>query len=350
MPSTRATVHRRALSRRGGRRRVSQHSHRRKRRAFRVAELGRQCRHALDAGEAEHELISSRTTVARLIGTDPELRRGYEAVFGALPAIAVFEALPDSAMPGDHAWDRMSEVEKNLVDSVFVDACKAIAAYERQLVSIDAPFDRFARAATTGGLTEWARAGNPGFGELELEGFRLFATEMDCIACHAGPFFSDFAFHSVRVAPSGGGAPRDPGRFAGAQQVLGSPMNAAGGFSDDTDSSRAKRLAFLQNPSSNWGRFRTPSLRNVTETAPYMHAGQMQTREAVLRHYSTFEAALPPDHHDAQERLLRPLDLTDEEKRAILAFLRSLTDAQIDARLLEKPASPIRGTEAKTGL
>lgn len=300
--------------------------------------------------EARHELNSTRTTIARRIGTHPDLRKGYEAVFGELPSSDLFAALPERAMPGMETWDELSPDLRELVDSVFVNVCKAIASYERQLVSTDSPFDRFARAATTGGLTEWAESGNPGFGPTELEGLRLFATDGDCIACHAGPHFSDFAFHSVRVAPTAGGSPTDPGRFEGLRSLLVSEMNAAGQHSDDTDSRRAQRLGYLQNPSSNWGRFRTPSLRNVEETAPYMHAGQFASLEEVLHHYSTFEGALPPDHHDAQEQLLRPLDLTDDEKAAILAFLKSLSDPTVSPELLEKPGSPVRDDEAKTGL
>ena len=300
--------------------------------------------------EAEHELDSTRTTIAKLMGTREDLRLGYESVFGALPDSGVFNRLPDRAMPGMAAWDEMSEAQRELVDGVFVNICKAIASYERILVSRDAPFDRFARAVSTGGLADWATAGNPGFGETELEGFRLFATEMDCIACHAGPYFSDFAFHSVRVPPRGGGAPVDAARFEGLNALITSPMNAAGPHSDDRQSSRARRIDFLQNPSSNWGRFRTPSLRNVDLTPPYMHAGQFDTLDAVLHHYSTFDGALPPDHHDAQERLLRPLDLSDEEKAAIIAFLRSLSAPPPAPELLEKPASAISGGKAKTGL
>jgi len=102
--------------------------------------------------------------------------------------------------------------------------------------------------------------------------------------------------------------------------------------------------------SESWGKFRTPSLRNVALTAPYMHAGQFPDLDRVLDHYSTFEGALPPDHHDAGNLLLRPLDLNDQQKSDLLAFLISLTDTALPPDLLKQPTSPLPvGEQAKTG-
>lgn len=308
--------------------------------------------------EADHELGSTRTTIAKLIGTDPARRQAYEQVFGALPPEQVFAELPDRAAPRpgepDHpdaaAWDRMPESDRNLVNSLFANVCKAIAAYQQQLVAADSPFDRFASAVASGSLDRWAEMGNPGFATSELRGFELFSGEADCIACHSGPFFSDFAFHSVRVAPALGGAPTDAGRYAGLEDLFANPLNSSGAYSDDPAAPRAARLEFMANPSSNWGRFRTPPLRNVARTGPYMHAGQYPTLERVLDHYSTFRDTLPPDHHTVQERLLRPLNLSEDQKEDLLAFLHALTDISIDPSLLEPPDSPIPGSvEAKTG-
>lgn len=311
--------------------------------------------------EDAHELDSTRTTVARVIGMDPERRAAYEQIFGPLPPSERFSLLPERATPQADpgspdrvAWESMSEADQSLVTEIFVNLCKAIAAYQTRLVSRSSPFDQFVNAVATGDLQRWAADGNPGFGETELAGFELFQGRADCIACHAGPFLSDFAFHSVRVAPRSGPPATDPGRFDGLGTLLQSPLNAAGPYSDDPTGQRGTRLGFMTNPGTNWGRFRTPSLRNVAETAPYMHAGQFETLDRVLHHYSTFEGALAPDHHDAQEQLLRPLNLTDAEKAAIIAFLRSLSDVPDDPTLLTPPTSPIYsdappGNPAKTG-
>lgn len=307
--------------------------------------------------EAAHELNSTRTTVAKAIALDPERRAAYEAIFGKLPPASRFESMPDRATPSaeagspDHnAWLTMPEPDRDLATQVFVNICKAIAAYEHRLTSRNSPFDRFANALATGDLQEWANQGNPGFGQTELAGFELFAGQADCIACHAGPFFSDFAFHSVRVAPTAGPPQIDPGRYDALGALVANPLNSAGPHSDDPQSPRASRLTYLTNPGTNWGRFRTPSLRNVAVTAPYMHAGQFESLDRVLDHYSTFEHALPPDHHDAQERLLRPLNLSPDQRNAIIAFLHALTDIPSDPNLVTPPDSPIPPPDqAKTG-
>ncbi len=307
--------------------------------------------------EAAHELDSTRTTVVKAIALEPNRRAAYEAIFGQLPPASRFATMPDRATPVSEtgspeqlAWLAMSEPDRALVTEIFVNVCKAIAAYEHRLTSRNSPFDRFASAVATGDLQEWANQGNPGFGEAELEGFKLFSGRADCIACHAGPFFSDFAFHSVRVAPTSGPPQTDAGRFDGLATLTSSDLNAAGPYSDDVNAPRARRLEFMTNQSTNWGRFRTPSLRNVALTAPYMHAGQFETLDRVLDHYSTFEGALPPDHHDAQEQLLRPLSLSPEERVAILAFLHALTDTTLDSELRSPPDSPLPPSDqAKTG-
>ena len=85
-----------------------------------------------------------------------------------------------------------------------------------------------------------------------------------------------------------------------------------------------------------WGAFRTPSLRHVGRTAPYMHAGQMPDLESVIRFYSTLEGAVQLDHH--REQVLVPLDLTEAETAALLAFLRSLDGPGPEPRWAEPPA------------
>lgn len=308
--------------------------------------------------EADHELASTRTTIARAIATDPQRRAAYEAIFEPLPDPTFFESLPARAMPRPNepqhpdaiAWAAMSSEQQQTVTRIFINCCKAIAAYQRLLVSADSPFDRFAAAVRTDSLADWAAKGNPGFGEPELAGLDLFTGGADCLACHAGPLFSDFAFHSIRVAPTSGGSPTDAARFEGVNALFQSEFNSAGPHSDDPAAPIARRLEFLANPSTNWGRFKTPSLRNVALTAPYMHAGQFETLDRVLDHYSTFENALPPDHHTVQEGLLRPLQLTEAQRQNLVAFLHALTDISIDPRLLEQPNSPLPPSEkAKTG-
>lgn len=308
--------------------------------------------------EAEHELATTRTSIARLIGTDPDRRAAYEAIFESLPPVTYFEALPERAMPvlndpkhpDQLAWDSMTDEQKTVVNSVFVNLCKAIAAYQMQLVAANSPFDRFAQTVRSADRQHWVGREVNGFGIAELRGLELFTGDAGCIACHAGPMFSDFTFHGVRVPPFHGGAPDDSGRFEGLGALLENPLNSAGPFSDAPDAPVAERLRFMKASSESWGMFRTPSLRNVALTDPYMHAGQFEDLDRVLDHYSTFEGALPPDNHAIGNQLLRPLNLSSEQKSDLKAFLLSLTDTNIPQHLTRPPEAPLPvDPQAKTG-
>ncbi|MGE3182028.1 MAG: cytochrome-c peroxidase, partial [Phycisphaerae bacterium] len=143
-------------------------------------------------------------------------------------------------------------------------------------------------------------------------------------ACHSGPNFTDGVFHTVRVPPRGNEAVSDAGRYEGIHLLMKDDFRASGAHSDERDGAASKKLERLRQSAELWGLFKTPSLRNVALTAPYMHQGQFATLPEVLHHYSTFENALPPGHHE-QEITLQPLQLTEQETADLLAFLQSLT-------------------------
>lgn len=275
--------------------------------------------------ENELELKGSRLHTAELIRADDEYRRRYESLFGPIPALA----------PGDPA----------AVDLVFVNAAKAIAAYERKLVSRRSPFDVFAE-----GLAENETEKLSALSPAAQRGLKLFVGSANCRLCHSGPNFTDGEFHTVRVPPRAGGRPDDPGRHRGAELVRADPFNARGVFSDDRAGPAAEKIEFLANTAENWGRFKTPSLRNVALTAPYMHQGQFETIRDVLEYYSTLEEALPPGHHET-ETILEPLMLSDRQIADLAAFLESLTDEAIDASLLRDPraARPADVPDSRVG-
>jgi cytochrome c peroxidase len=145
------------------------------------------------------------------------------------------------------------------------------------------------------------------------------------VLCHAGPHFTDEEFHNNTV-PSRTDLPFDPGRQRGLEIVQSDPHNGLGSSSDAQDE-RARRaaedkLAFLASGHA-LGEFKTPSLRNVARTAPYMHLGQLATLDDVIEFYSTLSGVSPSVGH--VERLLKPLHLTPEEKSDLKAFLESLS-------------------------
>ena len=105
----------------------------------------------------------------------------------------------------------------------------------------------------------------------------------------------------------------------------------------DPDRESCRELPFLdtENPEL-IGAFKTPSLRNVAKTAPYMHDGRFATLEAVVEHYDQQSDKAATGH---REELLRPLDLSDEEKEALVAFLNALSSPVRDVNAEETVSS-----------
>jgi cytochrome c peroxidase len=296
---------------------------------------------ALKPLEETSEMHSDRTACVRVLWSDGELRSAYEAVFGALPDMSDTSRFPlharpvpsDPRHPEHVAWTKMSDADRQSIDRAFVNIGKAIAAYERRLVSRNSKFDRFADALKNGDASAQAE-----YGAAERRGLALFLGKGECRLCHAGPNFSDNEFHNIAVPPLDRQTPRDAGRHAGIESVRIDPFNAQSAFSDDPRGERALELDALTRTFEMWGQFKTPTLRNVARTAPYMHQGQMATLTDVLRYYSKLENAIPAGHHN--ELVLKPLELSDGEIADLVAFLESLTDESLPKELLSAPSSP----------
>jgi len=153
----------------------------------------------------------------------------------------------------------------------------ALAAYLRTLRSGDAPIDRY-RAGDTTAISPAARTG-----------FELFIGKAGCSTCHVGPLFTDGDFHNTGVAW------RD-GRFVDVGR------GAVTGRAEDM------------------GRFKTPSLRNIARTPPYMHDGSKRSLEEVVDFYDAGGQPNP-----GLDTFIQPLRLTHTEKLDLVAFLRALT-------------------------
>ena len=166
-------------------------------------------------------------------------------------------------------------------------AAQAIAAFVKAEVSVGlTPFDRFRDDASA-------------LGPCARRGLVLFVGKARCLECHAGPFFSDESFRRNGLAPDA--ALDDPGRYA-----------------VDADPSL-------------WRAFKTPPLRNVALTAPYMHDGRLPTLEAVVEFYDRGGDDLDAD------AALRSLGLASEEKADLVAFLEALTGPRAKVR---RPSLP----------
>ena len=293
---------------------------------------------ALGPLENSLEMGSSRTSIAHLVAGDAELRASYEALFGPLPPLEQTERFPQRAKPSaddaeaNAAWSQMDAGDRDAVDRVFSNVGKALAAYERKLVTTETPFDRFARGLQSGAPEDLAA-----LSPSAQRGLELFIGRGRCILCHVGSTLSDLEFHNTSAPPLEGGEALDPGRYRGAQQVARDPFNAAGTHSDAPEGEAARRVRALRQTSDSWGEFKTPGLRNVAQSPPYMHQGQFATLEDVVRFYSTLEGSIGSSHH--QEQILVPLNLSEAESEDLLAFLRSLSSAAPESAWSRPPAA-----------
>jgi cytochrome c peroxidase len=156
------------------------------------------------------------------------------------------------------------------------------------------------------------------FSEDEEAGLRLFLGKGKCIDCHNGPRFTNDDFHNTAI-PGIPGVPLDLGRADGLRRLQADPFNCAGLYSD-ADLEECTALRFLKTTGDTIeGAHKTPTLRNVAATAPYMHTGQFPDLRSVLEHYSDGGLALV-GHNE-----LEPLDLTATEMEQLEAFLHTLT-------------------------
>ncbi len=277
---------------------------------------------ALKPIEDESEMGGARVQAVQLVAGDAALRARYEARFGPLPALGDAARFPPHATPlatetvDQAAWWSMATGDRETVSTHFANLGKAIAAYVATITTGPAPFDRFVADLRAG------RTGSREISESAQRGLRIFVGKGNCVLCHSGPELTNKEFHDTRV---GVGAAADPGRAAGADRLLGDEFIAAGPYSDDTEGVRAQQLYFLNGGAGVLGHFKTPALRNVAATAPYMHAGQLATLADVVRHYSTLADAAPPADPGHVEALIKPLNLGEQEIADVVAFLESLT-------------------------
>lgn len=239
----------------------------------------------------------------------------YEALFGKMPDLG---DLPTHAGPVPDAranaqWQALPTAQREQVTTVFANLGKAIAAYERKIEPGASRFDAYADAAVRGDTQTM----NQALTDNEIAGLKLFLGKGQCTQCHNGPLLTNNEFHNTGV-PAGRHAPQDVGRLAGARQVVKDEFNCLSRYSD-AKPEQCGEIRFLDNQPSQLRQFRVPSLRNVAERAPYMHAGQFATLKEVLQHYKRAPAA-PQGQSE-----LKPLGLTDREIDQLAAFLATLS-------------------------
>ena len=251
---------------------------------------------ALGPLESEIEHGGHRFQYAMLLSLDNDYRALYQAVFGSFPDIS--------------SDDKVAEV--------FVNMGKSLEAYERNILPGVSRFDNYVDSLVTG--REYPR--HELLNAQELAGLKVFINAGQCLNCHNGPMFSNFAFHNTGVFPNSGAIP-DLGRARGVNLIKQDNFNCLGEFSDDTEH-RCDELNYMKEGKELLGTQKTPSLRALIGTEPYMHAGQFATLQEVLIHYNEAGRAVI-GHNEA-----KPLNLPFYQLQQMEAFLHSL-DAPINA-------------------
>ena len=205
------------------------------------------------------------------IGASGEMNQDPKELVKELSAVKGYVKLFNEAYPNEGITP----------DSI----AKAIASFERTVVTPDAPFDR------------WVKGDESAMSEDAKKGFELFVGKARCSKCHNGYNFTDDGFHNIGLKNS-----TDEGRYA------------------------LRKVKILH------GAFKTPTLRNIEYTAPYMHNGEYQTLEAVVDHYERggdVKTHLSPN--------LKPLDLSGREKKQLVQFMKSLSSEALNVTVPRLP-------------
>lgn len=205
------------------------------------------------------------------IEADVEMAGNMVEVLNKLTAIPGYVEMFNKAYPGEGITN----------DTV----AKAIASFERSIVSTESPFDK------------WLKGDANAMSASAKTGFEVFKGKANCHACHQGFNFTDDGFHNLGLKGN-----QDVGRYS---KVPIKVMKGA---------------------------FKTPTLRDVALTAPYMHNGMYKTLDEVIDHYNR-----GGDDKEGIDPNMKPLNLTAEEKKHLIAFLHSLTGKPVDIAVPHLP-------------
>jgi cytochrome c peroxidase len=235
--------------------------------------------------------LESHDPILEIVRTDPEYVEAFEKVFGK-------------------TGDQVTMVEVK----------QAIASFERTLVAGDSPFDRYLYGGDQDAM-------NP----AAVRGLELFGGQGRCVSCHVieqtQALFTDNRFHNIGAGFE---------RIAGDVEELAKAFAEAKRKGVDVDVtvltnqniSELGRFA-VSDQYRDMGAFKTPTLRNVAVTAPYLHDGSLKTLEEVVKFYNNGGKAKDTDpDYDFLSGGIRPLNLNEEQEADLVAFLKALTSPE----------------------
>ena len=201
---------------------------------------------------------------------------------------------------------------------VLVNIGKSLSAFQETLVTKKTTFDHFRDAVQN---ENWDKAAK--YPESAQRGLSLFMGRGNCSFCHSGPLFTNGEFLDAGVPYFIRPGVVDKGRHQGIINLKKSLFTLASDYNDDPSKADAWAVNNVARKHSDFGIFRVPGLRGIAKTAPYMHNGSLETLEAVVDHYANIN--IERLHADG-ESLLKPLNITDQESKDLVNFLRSLSD------------------------
>ncbi len=246
--------------------------------------------------------------ILEIVASDPDYVAAFREVFGK--------------EPGQVTMDEVT---------------RAIAAFERTLLFGNSRFDRY-----------WFGGEKDALSEAEVRGLDLFLNEGRCVSCHTiehdHALFTDHRFHNIGVGINDiqDRIPEAVGSYLAAR--------ARGAEVDETVlseklSSELGRFA-VSEMFDDLGAFKTPTLRNVAATAPYMHDGSLATLKEVMDHYNNGGVTEADDPvNDFLSSGIRPLDLTDEQVADLVLFMEALTSPEYEALAEAAGASGLGAAE-----
>lgn len=239
--------------------------------------------------------------ILEIVTTDPEYVKAFRDVFGK-----------------ESGQVTMEEVTK------------AIAAFERTLVFGDSPFDRYYFGGEKTAMSDSA-----------IRGFRLFLGQGRCVSCHTieqdSAIFTDGRFHNVGIGINDvqDKIPAFVDAYLSAR-AKGAEVDKV--VLSDKRSSELGRFAVTES-FDDLGSFKTPTLRNIAVTAPYMHDGGLKTLREVMVHYSNGGVTKEGDRvNDFLSGGIRPLNLSDKQINDLVAFMEALTSPRFEEQARQAKA------------
>ncbi len=226
----------------------------------------------------------------------------------------------DEPPPCNAIEDDAADEVKGAINRIYANYGKAIAAYMRKITSGPSKFDAYVHGQ------------GEGFNESEREGLRLFINEGNCVKCHDGPQFTDNEFHDIGLA-AGAHSRSDALVERSGKQGTAHEFGRGSIYNDDPSK---RELEFAEPTPSDEGAYRTPGLRDVSRTAPYMHTAEFDTLFYVVQHYNN-----PPlGDGNIDMRLGWPLGLSDGDATLLVDFLETLEGdlGAIDEEWMTVPA------------